>query len=103
MVQVHLSGLSHRYQACSHLGIRVRDAIDDSPESVSTKPLRENFQEDRMTDGIGLTKQASGSQPAICATAVADIEDYNLPLLMMHGIHNPVVSYPGPVEVLCSA
>lgn len=55
-----------------------------------------------MTSGIGHTNQVP-SQPAICATAVTDIEDYNLPLLMMHGIYNPVVPYPGPVEVFCSA
>jgi|LSQX01.1.fsa_nt_gb hypothetical protein len=66
------------------------------------KALLENVQENHMTSGIGHTKQVP-SQPAICATAVTDIEDYNLPLLMMHGIYNPVVPYPGPVEVFCSA
>ena len=65
-------------------------------------PLLENSQEVRMTRRIGSTKQVP-SGPAICITAVTYIENYNLPLLMMHSIYNPVISYPDPVEVLCSA
>nr|WP_300999072.1 hypothetical protein [Methanoculleus sp.] len=55
-----------------------------------------------MTSRIGSTKQVP-SQPTICTTAVTYIENYNLTLLMMHGIYNRVISYPDPVEVLCSA
>jgi hypothetical protein len=65
-------------------------------------PLLENFQGAHITGRIGFTKQVS-SEPTICTTTVTYIENYNLPLLMMHGIYNPVISYPDPVEMLCSA
>jgi hypothetical protein len=68
----------------------------------STKLLLENFQGAHITGRIGFTKQVS-SEPTICTTTVTYIENYNLPLLMMHGIYNPVISYPDPVEMLCSA
>jgi|GEM_PF-4269453 len=55
-----------------------------------------------MTRRIGFTKQVS-SEPTICTTTVTYIENYNIPLLMMHSIYNPVISYPDPVEMLCSA
>jgi hypothetical protein len=34
---------------------------------------------------------------------MADIEDYNFPLNMMHSVYNPVIPYPDSVEKLCPA
>ena len=43
------------------------------------------------------------SQPAVCTTTVADVEDDDLLLRMVHGIHDLVVSHADPVEMLCPA
>ena len=113
---IHLSGVSHASIRCNRYpgayrvpgeGQQERDtSLRSASEGVLQwlirDPLLENSQEARMTSRIGSTKQVP-SQPTICTTAVTYIENYNLTLLMMHGIYNRVISYPDPVEVLCSA